>query len=265
MALAIPLVLNNDTWKSKYQGENALRMAADAKADLNARNLDLANIAKTASESALNRQVTELQNQLAQSATRMADLRSQLGTERQKNDASLAQLNRLAAAAQTSANIIQVQGEEITRRRDESLAISGRNIELEDQLRDSLNKLDVALDAQRILQEQIVRLNETLANLGPSGTPTRRVEASAPAPTIESPLLTGRVMSVEQGPDGTRYVEVNLGSRDGVKENMKFMLARGGRFLGNLIISKVELNRAVGWVELEQDQVSINDEVRGGI
>lgn len=268
MALAIPLVMNNDTWKAKYQSENAARLAAEAQANLASNQLDLANIAKTASESALNKQINELQNQIAQSSTRIADLRSQLATARQEKDAIEAQISRLAAAAETNSNIIKVQGEEVTRRRDESLQLSARNIEIEDQLRDTLANLDNALDAQRIQQEQIARLQEQISEGGltarmlGSGNESTSNENAQP---IKSPLLTGRVMSVESGADGTRYVEVNLGSRDGVQENMSFLISRGGRFLGKLIITKVELNRAVGYVDLEQGSISINDEVRGGI
>ncbi|MCL4198086.1 MAG: hypothetical protein KJZ69_11405 [Phycisphaerales bacterium] len=261
MALAVPLVMNNDTWKARYQKENGLRIAAENSAKLASRDLDLANIAKAQSESALNKIITDLREELASKTTQVADLRSRAATLQQEKDAIEAQINRLTAAAETNANIIKTQGEEITRRRDESLQLMARAIELEDQLRDTLSRLDVSLAAQRTLQEQMQELREQLAGGGAAPS-----QAGAEAgPPIPSPLVSGRVMSVAQGADGNRYVEVNLGSRDGVSENMKFLIARGGNFLGNLIITKVELNRAVGYVELEQGQVQINDEVRGGL
>ncbi|MCC6909160.1 MAG: hypothetical protein IT430_14555 [Phycisphaerales bacterium] len=262
MALAVPLVMNNDTWKARYQAENASRLAADNSAKLASQQLDLVNIAKAQSESALNKIIAGLREDLASQTTRMADLRSQLATARQEKDAIQAQINRLAAAAETNADIIETQGEEITRRRDESLQLMSRSTELEDQLRDTLSRLDVALDAQRTLQEQIQELAERLQS---GGTGAETASTSEEVTPIPSPLVSGRVMSVQTGADGNRYLEVNLGSRDGVSENMKFLIARGGKFLGNLIITKVELNRAVGFVQLEQDKVMINDEVRGGL
>ncbi len=260
MALAVPLVMNNDTWKARYQAESAKRLAAENTAALASKDLDLANIAKAQAESALNKVISGLREDIASTTTRLADLRSQLATSRQEKDAIQAQINRLSAAAETSSHIIQTQGEEITRRRDESLQLMARSTELEDQLRDTLSRLDVALDAQRTLQEQIAMLLEKQQNGG-----VETASSSENVPAIPSPLVSGRVMSVQVGADGNRYVEVNLGSRDGVAENMQFLLARGGKFLGNLIITKVELNRAVGYVRLEQDQVMINDEVRGGL
>lgn len=262
MALAVPLVMNNDTWKARYQQENAKRVAAETTAALASRDLDLANIAKAQSESALQKLISGLKEDAAAMSTRLADLRSQLSTVRQEKDAIEAQITRLSAAAETNANIIRTQGEEITRRRDESLVLMARATELEDELRDTLGRLDVALQAQRTLQEQMQELRTQLAG-GVAGP--RRAPGEDLGPPVPSPLVSGRVMSVVMGADGNRYVEVNLGSRDGVSENMKFLLARGGNFLGNLIITKVELNRAVGYVELDQGQVQINDEVRGGL
>jgi len=259
MALAVPLVMNNDTWKARYQAESALRVDAENTAALANKYLDLANIGKAQAESALNKVISGLREDAASANTRLADLRSQLATVRQEKDSIEAQINRLGAAAQTHANIIQTQGEEITRRRDESLQLMARSTDLEDKLRDTLSRLDVALDAQRTLQEQIAAIMEKQQS---GGVETAKGPDLHPIP---SPLVSGRVMSVQQGADGNRYVEVNLGSRDGVSENMSFLLARGGKFLGNLVITKVELNRAVGFVQLEQDQVMINDEVRGGL
>lgn len=262
MALAVPLVMNNDTWKERYQKESGLRIAADGAAKLASRDLDLANIAKAQSESALHKVITDLREELAGKTTQMADLRSRAATLQQEKDAIEAHLNRLTATVETQSIIVKTQGEEITRRRDESLQLMARSIDLEDKLRESLSRLDVSLAAQRTLQEQMQELREQLAGGGPNQP---RASGEDAGPPIPSPLVSGRVMSVVMGADGNRYVEVNLGSRDGVAENMKFLLARGGSFLGNLIITKVDLNRAVGFIELEQGQVMINDEVRGGL
>ena len=259
MALAVPLVINNNTWKERYQAESAARLDAENTAALANKSLDLANISKAQADSANAKIIGGLREELASMTSRMADLRAQLSTVRQEKDSIEAQITRLVAAAETSANIIQTQGAEITKRRDESLQLMARSTDLEDKLRDTLSRLDVALDAQRTLQEQIAAIMEKQQS---GGVETAKGPEIQPIP---SPLVSGRVMSVQQGADGNRYVEVNLGSRDGVSENMTFLLARGGKFLGNLVITQVELNRAVGFVQLEQDQVMINDEVRGGL
>lgn len=91
MALAVPLVMNNDTWKARYQKENGLRIAAENSAKLASRDLDLANIAKAQSESALNKIITDLREELASKTTQVADLRSRAATLQQEKDADLTQ------------------------------------------------------------------------------------------------------------------------------------------------------------------------------
>jgi len=55
---------------------------------------------------------------------------------------------------------------------------------------------------------------------------------------------------VKREPDAT-LAEINAGSRDGVKEGWVMTIADGSNFIGNLRIVQVDVNRAVGVVELE--------------
>ncbi|MFM8817036.1 MAG: hypothetical protein ACKOHI_04035 [Phycisphaerales bacterium] len=61
------------------------------------------------------------------------------------------------------------------------------------------------------------------------------------------------MISVKREPDST-LAEINAGSRDGVKEGWVMTLADGSNFIGNLRIVTVDVNRAVGVVELEDAQ-----------
>jgi len=59
--------------------------------------------------------------------------------------------------------------------------------------------------------------------------------------------------------------EVSIGTADGVKEGMRFHLTRGDKFICDIVILDVWPERAVGWIELLQDQPQnqpqINDKV----
>lgn len=263
MALAIPLVTNNDTWKARYEAEKAQRLAAEGAADILRNGNDLAAAAHAQAQSELQSRITALETEIAGFTTELASLRSQLATARQDKEAIEANLNQLVAAAETNASIIQNQNGEITQRREESLALTQRAIELEDQLRDTLSKLDVALDAQRILQEQYAALQEASRGMVPADASAQGAVDADDSVVTGSPRVAGRVLSVSTGEDGRRYAEINLGSRDGVQENMKFFVHDGGNFLANLIITEVDLNRSVGRIDLEQNQVAVNDQVRG--
>ena len=62
-------------------------------------------------------------------------------------------------------------------------------------------------------------------------------------------------------PDAT-LAEINAGSRDGIKEGWVMTIADGANFIGNLRIVQVDVNRAVGIVELED--ATTRGEVKSG-
>ncbi len=84
--------------------------------------------------------------------------------------------------------------------------------------------------------------------VSPSTSAGATADASLPVPADRS--LSATVIDVMREPDST-LAEINAGSRDGVKEGWVMTLADGSNFVGNLRIIKVDVNRSVGVVELE--------------
>ena len=62
--------------------------------------------------------------------------------------------------------------------------------------------------------------------------------------------LSATLVDVKREPDAT-LAEINAGSRAGIKEGWVMTIADGSNFVGNLRIVQVDVNRAVGVVELE--------------
>ncbi len=266
MALILPLSVNNDTWKAKFQEENAKTTAAEAEASH-------ANAVKLASEAqhvlavnGLNGQLQAYDGEVRSKVREIEDLRSRLADAQLAAAEVRAQIDTLIATTKTQSIIVEKQGNEVTDRREQSLSDQRRSIELQDELRDALTKLDVALDAQRILQEQLALLREK-TDMGAVAAVLSSTsdDFSNNDMTIPSPPVMGRVLRIEDSGSDTRFAVIDLGSRDGLKENMKFLISRDGRFQGNIIITNVDINRAVGRVELEQDGIMISDVVHGGI
>ena len=80
--------------------------------------------------------------------------------------------------------------------------------------------------------------------------------ASAGAATGYQPAdrnLSSTVLNVRRSEDST-LAEINVGSRDGVQEGWVLTIADGSRFIGNLRVIEVDLNRSTGVVELEDQQ-----------
>ena len=94
----------------------------------------------------------------------------------------------------------------------------------------------------------------------PSAKPgaIRDVNARVPADRA----LSATILDVRRGPSGT-LAEINAGSRDGVQPGWSMTIADGGKFVGNLRITTVDVNRSVGVVELED--AAARGEVKAGL
>lgn len=257
LALAVPLAVNQDHWKKEAQTQEGAAVQARA-------SLQLAQT-KHAAEAAfyqlaitkLNNEKTDLVQQLNTKDQQLIDLHARLGDAKIASSEVRSQIDTLTATTKTQSQIIENQGTEITTRRNESLDTQKRSIELEDRLRDTLNQRDVAVQATKILQEQLVQAKE--AKKPVDGT-------SMPEDYLASPLVRGHVLQVVNTVTGDRNAVIDLGSRDGLSRKMRFYLARGKDFMGYLTITEVDINRAVGDIELEQgDGVRVSDEVLGGV
>ncbi len=99
----------------------------------------------------------------------------------------------------------------------------------------------IALEAQASsLETELDRVGTILAGLGldPDDTEIVRV----------GPRIAGAVTSVDQIGDGLTLVELNVGTRDGVKANMPFTIFRGDEYVGTIRITTVDTDKAVGEV-----------------
>jgi cell shape-determining protein MreC len=91
------------------------------------------------------------------------------------------------------------------------------------------------------------------AALHGSAAPRAGATSDAGLPVVADRSLSATVIDVKREPDAT-LAEINVGSRDGVKEGWVMTIADGSNFVGNLRIVQVDVNRAVGVVELEDSE-----------
>ena len=129
---------------------------------------------------------------------------------------------------------------------------------LEEELGIIKSQLEVAEAARRALQEEVQQLNDErdqavdkiaryVAYIGE--LPSAR--AGAAAGTLPADRnLSATVISVRRS-EGSTLAEINAGSRDGVQEGWVLTVADGSKFIGNLRIIEVDVNRSTGVIELE--------------
>jgi len=194
----------------------------------------------------------------------------QLRNDKVALEGQLARANSTLAQV-TDANAITVQ---VSERKDSQIASLTQRVtaltETLGQLNNSNNQLDQQIinvrsenrrltDNYRRIQEQLQALETELAEARDRNAQLlqqaadRGYDPDANSGTVLVPVgvqIQGAVVQVEQLGDGTTHVLVNVGTRDQVRQGMKFQVSRGDRFICNVDILSTDIDESVGSVSL---------------
>jgi DNA repair exonuclease SbcCD ATPase subunit len=181
------------------------------------------------------------------------------------------QVAAMSANDTLQTKLIDAMRQDIDSARVQYLAAEKARVELQDSLARLQGDLDSESAAKRQLQEQLQKVSEEkeravaesqrYAALHGSLQPRAGAAPDAGLPVIADRSLSATLIDVKREPDAV-LAEINAGSRDGVKEGWVMTIADGSNFMGNLRIVQVDVNRAVGVVELEDPQT--RGEVKSG-
>ncbi|MDA0803507.1 MAG: hypothetical protein O2819_07120 [Planctomycetota bacterium] len=236
----------------------------------------------------MTRTESDLQAQLAAADTARAKLAADLEAKGADLMRSMQDAERLKAqAAQRDATfavlaesdrsrgvLVESLANDLGEMRDRAVAAERQLMEVQKQLEVIASDFDAARSAQMALQEQLQRLREAKATatarvaaaelvaadamarsaaLGASGSsaelpePQPAPETAGVQPTIE---LEARITAVRRDGD-TVYAEIDQGSRAGIANGWRMMIADGNNYIADLRIISVDTNSAVGIVEGE--------------
>ena len=275
VAALVPLAAVSATNQSTFKKE--ARDAQQALKSAQAQN-DVQRDAYGASSAALTNRITELEGKL-QSKTREFEeaSRSRVAVElevaslKSKVDDVERQNALMAANDSLQTKLIDAMRQDIDNARTQYLAAEKARVELQDSMARLQGDLDSETAAKRQLQEQLQKVSEDkeramadvqrYAALHGSVTPRAGATADTALPVVADRSLSATVIDVKREPDAT-LAEINAGTRDGVKEGWVMTIADGSNFIGNLRIVQVDVNRAVGIVELED--AGTRGEVKSG-
>ena len=275
VAALVPLAAVSATNQSVFKKES--RDAQQALKASQAQN-DVQRDAYSASSAAQSNRITELETRL-QSKVReheeavraRAAIELEIAALKDKIDDADRRNALMAANDSLQTKLIEAMQQEIVATRTQYLAAEKARVELDDQLARMQGELDSEVAAKRQLQEQLQKASEdrerAMAEVqrfaAVQGTAAPRAGATGDAglPIVADRSLSATVIDVKREPDAT-LAEINAGSRDGVREGWVMTIADGSNFMGNLRIVHVDVNRAVGVVELED--ASGRGEVKSG-
>ncbi len=247
---------------------------------------DLRNTAAAAKENEdnANRQLNETIKQADQEKARIngviASLRTQMGEVEAKLDAAerekstlLLQVNSLTAITKDFYQTNDKQGQllknaidELTRAQAE---LTKERSELKDTTTALIEKMAIITTlgekSKRLLEEKTElqdKLDQALRQFGKTvtaPTPVTPIRDKAQvAPVTRDLGLKGRVTVVDLK---NSMAEISIGAADGVKESMKFHVTRGDEFICDILILDVDAEKAVGILELVQQQPKVGDNV----
>ena len=275
VAALVPLAAVSSTNQSDFK-----KQAADAQAAMKTRDAEsaVAKDAYNASLAALQAKSASLEAQLrAATMERDKEVQIRADKEREAERARLevadlkGQLNAASANDTLQTKLIDAMRQDIESARTQYLAAEKARMELQDSLARLQGDLDSESAARRQLQEQLQRVSDEkeraladvqrYAALHGSASPRAGATSDAGLPVVADRSLSATVIDVKREPDAI-LAEINAGSRDGVKEGWVMTIADGSNFVGNLRIVQVDVNRAVGVVELED--VEARGEVKSG-
>ena len=151
---------------------------------------------------------------------------------------------------------------------DDTVAnLTSENEVVKAQLRQTQEQLKQAADDRDKTAADAKNANDQLKKYGtyagalPQARPGATSGANGEVKIPADRSLSATIINVRRGADST-LAEINAGSRDGVQPGWVLSIADGGKYVGNLRITTVDVNRSVGVVELEQ---ASKGEVRTGL
>jgi predicted nuclease with TOPRIM domain len=269
VALIVPFVAKTENYRAQVEHQKLLTESAKAAAD--EKQSEITRLEAGESERFINLQgekrrltdqITTLTEQVA---TANAQTRK-LETDSAKRDADM---RALTAAAEQYGVITQTLQDELQQRRSDSvrsqtriIELDDRNNELESQLASLERRVRQFTERNTELESELQTLEQGVAQLPDAQKQMvfGRAQDTEAQPFVASQPIQGLVTHVEPLLDDV-YVQLDVGRNDGVQENMKFMVHRGGQFIGNAIVVRVETDESAAKLRNVQGgmQVTVGD------
>ena len=266
--LLVPLVVvyshNEDSFRSKFEQADIQATAANTALN-NAQRIHGAEISQlSARVGDLDRDKADLERDLTNAQVELRGMESKLVAAESLKTEINSQLATLASSSEAAQSIVNSLLAETRDLRGDGVRLREQNTELEQALNEVTGQLEVAVAARRALQEELQRLKDehgqAIAKISNYVAIYGNIEAVAVSSFGGIPPdlnLTAPIVAVRRTQQGT-YAEIDAGETDGVKVGWIMTIAHGGRFIGNLRIERVDINKATGIVMLE-------DESRAGL
>jgi hypothetical protein len=270
VALVVPYVAQTEDYELQKRGLESELARAKTSAEVAQQEKSAIQDRESEMTTRHSQQIEQLTQDRIRLQTERDDAKAASTQQNRKLAQLEAELSRLSAAAVQDANLLTVTTADLKLTRQtlvdaqtKLVQLGDRNNELESQ-RDSLNR-------------QVRRLGEKMVSLEQDNVELRGILAKVPTQYREeistgqaaqpafpaSTAIAGTITDV-QSAAGTQLVQVDVGSKDGVEANMKFLVHRGDQYVGTFVVDRVEAAVAAGRMVLSKGDVRSGDEIYTG-
>ena len=270
VALVVPFAARVPDYAQQYREMEQARDAQLAKANETAAQVrsDIAAMGDKY-EDALD-SISALTAELNQANNDVKDLEARNAQLQLTLDRSAAALEIATRENEVKSNNINEQAQLIQDQIAQIAELTSQRGDLSQILIDARAQIRRLSDNYRRIQEENKALEQQLLERTASlEAAMKRIAALDPESgdkpfPVDPPLpIRGSVTMVEQISDGIVLVEVNVGTRDLVKEGMEFTVSRGDEYVGKIQIASVDTAASVGQLTLGGG-VQEGDAVRAG-
>lgn len=262
---SITMTAQTRNWKALAEGyqQDALAATAASIADSAQSRVTVEQL--SGALQAANADRATLQNDLAARQKDLGDLRTEIERLKVKSsgdDATVSKLTASLGVEQNRANQLQEQNQQALTR---ALDLEKRNIDLNGRVAELTSNVNILENQSRVLQQQNYSLKESLTQLreqtasGPqsAGAGVQAATGAAQAYSAASPAtIRGKVVAIEGN-----VVGLSVGSADGVKRDMAFVVYRGEKSIARLTIRDIDAQASAGILSKTYGDVQIGDQV----
>lgn len=270
VALVVPYVANTEDYTSQIKDLQSQLSVAKTQAATAQQEKDAIQEGISKQTALHDQQIVAMTKEMTDLRTKADDANSQVLKLERELQQGKSELSRFSAAAEQGANLLTVTTADLKQTRQnfvdaqtKLVQLGDRNNELESQ-RDSLNR-------------QVRRLGEKMASLEQDNVELRGLLAKVPEKyrqaittgetaqaTFEPAVPIAGAITDVQDAAGTQLVQVDVGSKDGVEPNMKFIVHRGEEFVATFVVDKVESAASAGRITLKKGNVQAGDLIYAG-
>jgi hypothetical protein len=282
--IVVTYVANADNYRQMYTGIKAEKDSAVKKEQSASSELNTFKDETNRQKQQLNSTVDSLKGQVDQ-------LQRDLQTVQTEKDDAVRKMNSWETIVMGFTKTTDSQGQLLKNTLGELDKLRTEQIKKDRELKQTENTLlekmviisTLDQKAKRLLEEKTElqnRLNQLLRQYGKAAAPTAPVMQKPEEVRTELPLtqkpdrgrtalpvakdvgLNGRVTAVDPK---NSMAEISIGSAHGVAEDMKFHVTRGDEFICDILILDVDVEKAVGILDLVQQMPQVGDNVSSNL